>query len=56
MLGPWIVFNLTRFEETTTMTSGTGAVLSAASCDEVWYGNLIGYYSNCFQGPWPPVG
>lgn len=53
MLGPWIVFNLTRFEETTTMTSGTGSALSAASCDEVWYGRHIGYYANCFQGPWP---
>jgi hypothetical protein len=19
----------------------------------VWYGKLIGYYANCFQGPWP---
>ena len=53
VLGPWVVFNLTRFEETTTMTSGTGSALSAASCDEVWNGNLIGYYANCFQGPWP---
>jgi 4-amino-4-deoxy-L-arabinose transferase-like glycosyltransferase len=53
VVGPWIVFNLTRFEETTTMTSGTGSALSAASCDEVWYGKLIGYYANCFQGPWP---
>ena len=35
------------------MTSGTGSALSAASCDEVWYGTLIGYYANCFQGPWP---
>ena len=30
--------------------------LSAASCDEVWYGKLIGYYANCFQGPWPEPG
>ena len=52
-LGPWIVFNYTRFEEPTTMTSGTGSALSAASCDAVWYGTLIGYYANCFQGPWP---
>ncbi len=54
VLGPWIVFNLTRFEETTTLSSGTFAVVSAGSCDEVWYGRLIGYYANCFQGPWPP--
>ncbi len=53
IVGPWVVFNLTRFKETTTMTSGTGSALSAASCDEVWYGKLIGYYANCFQGPWP---
>lgn len=53
VVGPWVVFNLTRFEETTTMTTGTGSALSAASCDEVWYGKLIGYYANCFQGPWP---
>jgi hypothetical protein len=53
VLGPWIIFNYTRFEESTTMTTGTGSALSAASCDEVWYGKLIGYYANCFQGPWP---
>jgi 4-amino-4-deoxy-L-arabinose transferase-like glycosyltransferase len=53
VLAPWIIYNYTRFEETTTMTTGTGAALSAASCDEVWYGKLIGYYANCFQGPWP---
>jgi hypothetical protein len=53
IIGPWLVFNLTRFEETTTLTTGTGSALSAASCDEVWYGSLIGYYANCFQGPWP---
>ncbi len=55
-IAPWIVFNMTRFEESTTMSSGTGAVLSAASCDEVWYGLHIGYYANCFTGPWPAPG
>jgi 4-amino-4-deoxy-L-arabinose transferase-like glycosyltransferase len=55
-IAPWILFNMSRFEESTTMSSGTGAVLSAASCDEVWYGRFIGYYANCFQGPWPAPG
>jgi len=41
-IAPWVVYNLSRFQETTTMSSGTGAVLSAASCDEVWYGLHIG--------------
>jgi 4-amino-4-deoxy-L-arabinose transferase-like glycosyltransferase len=53
VLGPWVIFNYTRFEEPTTMTSATGAALSAASCDGVYYGKYIGYYANCFQGPWP---
>jgi 4-amino-4-deoxy-L-arabinose transferase-like glycosyltransferase len=53
VLAPWILFNLVRFEEPTTMTSATGAALSAASCDGVYYGKYIGYYANCFQGPWP---
>jgi hypothetical protein len=52
-LGPWVIFNYTRFEAPTTMTTGTGSALSAASCDEVFYGTLIGYSANCVQGPWP---
>ena len=56
VLGPWVGYNLTRFAEPVTITAGQGAVLSAASCDAVWYGNLIGYYANCFQGPWPKPG
>jgi 4-amino-4-deoxy-L-arabinose transferase-like glycosyltransferase len=51
VVGPWIVFNLTRFEEPVTMTSGTGNAISAASCDATFYGRLIGYYANCYQGP-----
>lgn len=50
---PWMVFNSTRFAEPTTMTSATGAALSASACDEVFYGKYIGYYANCFTGPWP---
>jgi 4-amino-4-deoxy-L-arabinose transferase-like glycosyltransferase len=55
VIGPWVVANMLRFEEPVTMTSATGSALSAASCDEVYYGQLIGYYANCFQGPWPPA-
>jgi 4-amino-4-deoxy-L-arabinose transferase-like glycosyltransferase len=55
VLAPWVGFNMSRFAEPTTITAGQGAVLSAASCDRVWYGSWIGYYANCFQGPWPPA-
>jgi hypothetical protein len=51
---PWITFNMVRFEETTWLSTGTGSALSAASCDAVYYGSKIGYWSFCFHGPWPP--
>jgi hypothetical protein len=35
------------------LTSGNGAVLNAASCDETYYGDRIGYYGNCFEGAFP---
>lgn len=50
LLLPWFAFNLVRFEEPTLMTSGTGAVLSAGSCDTAYEGPFVGYYgANCFQ-------
>ena len=53
VVAPWVLHNLTRFDEPVTMTSGTGAALSAGACDEVWEGPLIGYYAPCFQEPFP---
>jgi 4-amino-4-deoxy-L-arabinose transferase-like glycosyltransferase len=52
-LVPWMLFNYTRFAEPTTMTSATGAALSASACDQTFSGWWLGYYYNCFQGPWP---
>jgi hypothetical protein len=49
LLLPWLGHNLARFEEPTFMTSGTGAVLSAGSCDVAYHGEFAGYYgANCF--------
>ena len=55
VLAPWVVFNLTRFADPTPLTTGTGSALSASACDETFYGRWIGYYANCFNGPWPPA-
>jgi hypothetical protein len=49
MVLPWFAYNLSRFEEPVLMTSGTGAVLSAASCDATYYGDQLGYYANCYD-------
>ncbi len=45
LMAPWIVYNLTRFEEPVIVTSGTGMVLLHGSCDEACYGDAVGYYS-----------
>lgn len=49
LIAPWVLFNLTRFQEPVLMTSTTGAVLSSANCDTTYYGESIGYYGNCFD-------
>lgn len=49
LLFPWFGYNLSRFKSPVLMTSGTGAVLSAASCDGAYYGDLVGYYANCYD-------
>jgi 4-amino-4-deoxy-L-arabinose transferase-like glycosyltransferase len=55
LVAPWVGYNLVRFEKPVLFTGGTGGVLSAGSCDEVYYGEYIGYYANCFRGPYPPA-
>lgn len=50
LLGPWLAYNLDRFEEPSLMTSQTGAVLAAGNCDVAYDGEFVGYYgANCFQ-------
>jgi hypothetical protein len=53
VVAPWALYNLSRFNEPTLTSSSLGSVLSAANCDAVYYGENIGYYDNCFDGPWP---
>jgi 4-amino-4-deoxy-L-arabinose transferase-like glycosyltransferase len=50
VLAPWFLFNASRFEQPVFMTSGTGAVLSAGSCEPAFRGEFIGYYgANCYD-------
>ncbi len=53
LVGPWVVYNLTRFEEPVFMTDHWGTVLKAASCDQAWYGEYSGWYWFC-QKTQPP--
>ena len=49
LVGPWVGWNLSRFEAPTTLSTGPGPVLSTASCDATYYGNQIGFYASCFD-------
>ena len=55
VMSPWLVYTTTTFDRPVALSTSTGAVLSAGSCDAVFYGSYIGYYGNCFQGPFPPL-
>jgi hypothetical protein len=46
---PWLVRNLVSFEEPTLLGGQTGTVLAAGSCDEVFGGERIGLYTECFD-------
>jgi 4-amino-4-deoxy-L-arabinose transferase-like glycosyltransferase len=53
LLAPWVVYNLSRFEDPVFMTDHWGTVLKAASCDKAWYGEYSGWYWFC-QKTQPP--
>ena len=49
LLGPWVGWNLSRFDDTTTLSTAPGPVLSTASCDATYYGEQLGFYGDCFR-------
>lgn len=54
LLAPWVVRNLTTFDEPTFLAVGPGYVLEFANCDDTYSGPLLGYWSaSCDATPWP---
>jgi hypothetical protein len=51
VVAPWYLFNLARFDRPVLWSSGSGSVLTDASCDETYYGEFIGYHANCVVEP-----
>lgn len=48
VMGPWIVFNLTRFEKPVLLSDNLGYTMLTASCDTTYYGVSTGYWDyNC---------
>jgi hypothetical protein len=52
---PWIIRNLTTFEEPTTLGTGFGGVLAYGNCDATYHGDKLGYWDDtCAFGDYPP--
>ena len=48
VLMPWVVFNLTRFNQPV-LVSRFDVAMAPANCDDVYYGEAVGYWSSaCF--------
>jgi 4-amino-4-deoxy-L-arabinose transferase-like glycosyltransferase len=46
-IGPWVGYNLVRFEKPVLLSNGFGATLQGGSCDATFYGTDIGYWAYC---------
>jgi 4-amino-4-deoxy-L-arabinose transferase-like glycosyltransferase len=42
VVGPWVVFNLSRFDEPTFISTNDGIAILGSTCDAVFYGHAIG--------------
>jgi hypothetical protein len=42
LVGPWVAFNLSRFDEPTLLSTNDGTAMLASSCNHAYYGPLTG--------------
>jgi 4-amino-4-deoxy-L-arabinose transferase-like glycosyltransferase len=58
LIGPWVGYNLVRFEKPVLLSNGLGATMLSGSCDAAFHGEKIGYWSefcpNATTGPRVP--
>jgi hypothetical protein len=45
VLGPWVGYNLSRFQKPVFITTGFGVTLASANCPITWSGEFAGYWS-----------
>lgn len=51
LVGPWVGFNLARFEKPVTLSAGFDITLASASCDRTYYGAFTGFWHPaCVEG------
>jgi hypothetical protein len=55
VMAPWVVRNLTTFDEPTVLGTGFGWTLAYGNCDTTYHGSLLGYWSDdCALKDYPP--
>ena len=56
VIAPWLVRNLTTFENPTFLATGNGSVLQSANCDATYSGPFLGYWNiSCITDGRPPA-
>ena len=45
VLTPWVTFNLIRFEQPVTISTGFDPTVAVSNCNATYYGSIIGYWS-----------
>jgi 4-amino-4-deoxy-L-arabinose transferase-like glycosyltransferase len=56
LIGPWVAFNLARFDEPTFLSTNDGTAMLASNCDNVFWGPSTGltYLKGCIPKQAPP--
>jgi 4-amino-4-deoxy-L-arabinose transferase-like glycosyltransferase len=55
-IGPWVTFNMIRFDRPVFLSTGLEPTLVGANCDRTYYTDLIGYFSpDCTENVFEPV-
>ena len=44
VIAPWVGYNLSRFQQPVTISTGLDPTLAVSNCDAVYYGPLTGYW------------
>jgi len=45
VLAPWVTFNMLRFQQPVTISTGLDPTLAVSNCNRVYYGSILGYWS-----------
>lgn len=46
VMAPWVVYNLSRFDDPVLLAAGTGRVLAYGNCDAAYSGPMLGYWDD----------